>query len=98
MGMASTLCVFSIVSEVNIFVRKSFHNDNIFVASLLYVSSSNAKNLCSARLPGHNGCIDMVSPQCVLSYVFQDDIFMRKLFHHSCICVASPLYVSPCDA
>ena len=80
MGMASPLCVFSIISEVNIFVRKSFHNNNIFVASLLCVSSGNAKNCCSARLPGHNGCIDMFFPQSVLSYVFQDDIFYEKAF------------------
>ena len=80
MGMASPLCVFSIVSEVNIFVRKSFHNNNISVAYLLYVSSGNAKKCCSARLPGLNGCIDMVSRQCVLSYVFQDDIFYEKAF------------------
>ena len=52
---------------------------------------------CSARKTGHYGCIDMASPQCVLSCVFQDDIFMRKLFHHSYICVASLLYVSSCD-
>ncbi|CAL4061584.1 unnamed protein product, partial [Meganyctiphanes norvegica] len=37
----------------------------------------------------HNGCIDMVSPQCVFSDDLQDDYSVRTPYHNGCIDMVS---------
>ena len=42
------------------------------------------------RNVGHNGCIDMVSPQCVSSGEVLDDFSVKKSCHNGYIDVGSP--------
>ena len=74
--MVSPQCVFSYVAQDVIILWESLYTVGTFVWPLLYVSSSDVQNCYSGRKPGHNDCIDMVSPQCVFSCVSQDGIFL----------------------